>query len=289
MKKIIICGAVLALCLACASDEEGGGAVLIVPEARDPDCGPGNLVAYMDDFDIYYCDAYGGNRRRVTASPRIPKYHPRWSPDGAYIVYETYGVPEGGVFVVPRGGGDPVRIAPYQGRHPVWSPDGRRIAYCHPDGYDIWTVPAAGGEPERLTSRGACFAPVWSPDGKRIYFIGRDLTAATGPYYLWAVNVETGRTVRLWSYPGFYFDLDASPDGRWLACVFAGDGGAPDVWFAETKTGRRYRLTDEAAAESGGGTFAAVHSPSWAEDGSAVFFQSNRSSVAGIYRIDLGD
>ena len=52
---------------------------------------------------------------------------------------------------------------------PAWSPDGRTIAFLREN--HIWSMPAGGGEPRRLTSlpQGAG-APVWSPVGDRIAF-----------------------------------------------------------------------------------------------------------------------
>lgn len=66
---------------------------------------------------------------------------------------------------------------------PVVSPDGERVAFLgrpvgdsgaeedeengEDTGYDLWTIPAAGGEPRRVTSHpGDEGAPVWSPDGR---------------------------------------------------------------------------------------------------------------------------
>ena len=60
-----------------------------------------------------------------------------------------------------------------------WSPDGKYMAYVYqhpaangvPSNYDIFRIPAAGGESEQLDSNpGYDDGPDYSPDGKWIYF-----------------------------------------------------------------------------------------------------------------------
>jgi CubicO group peptidase (beta-lactamase class C family)/imidazolonepropionase-like amidohydrolase/Tol biopolymer transport system component len=64
---------------------------------------------------------------------------------------------------------------------PAWSPDGRRLAYVTwtSEGGHIYTVPASGGEPTRLTrSVGYWIDPVWSADGSSVYAVRSSVTSA---------------------------------------------------------------------------------------------------------------
>ena len=105
---------------------------------------------------------------------------PALSPDGSQVVYVLrtsdaaadaevrtlwrVGVREGEPEQLTRGKAD---VAP------AWSPDGRKVAFLRAeDGPpQIWLLPAAGGEPEQLTTLPlGAGAPLWSPDGSKIAF-----------------------------------------------------------------------------------------------------------------------
>ncbi len=104
----------------------------------------------------------------------------------------------------------------------VVSPDGKHVAYtqgvvdktANRVKYDIWVVPAQGGEPRQLTNgERSSSDPCWSPDGKSIAFVSnRD-----GVAQAWIVGVEGGEPRKL---TNFYTDISGliwSPDGKWMA------------------------------------------------------------------------
>jgi tricorn protease len=85
----------------------------------------------------------------------------------------TYG---GGIWIVGREGGDARRLVvgdPGTASGPLFSPDGSLVAFTgnFDANEDVYIVPAAGGEPRRLTTHPATdVALAWTPDGKRILF-----------------------------------------------------------------------------------------------------------------------
>ena len=69
--------------------------------------------------------------------------------------------------MVPAAGGEATYLT--EGFMPDFSPDGRALLFIRD--LDIWSMPAAGGEPARLTETGGReFWPRFSPDGRQILF-----------------------------------------------------------------------------------------------------------------------
>ena len=290
MKRLMVLGAVIAFCLACGSDEEGDGAVLILSGAGFPDCGPGNILVFGRDGDLYWCDEHGRNVTRITYTPYDWEKNPAWSPDGEYIAYDAYDqeTRTAGIFIVAKAGGEPTQLTTDRGKYAAWSRDGLKVAYNDQENYDIWTVPAEGGEPRRLTTRGYCGEPCWSPDGKRIYFAGPYRKDLLGPVSLWYVNADGGDVTHVWASEEPFYYLALSPGGEWLAAVVDFGPSPYDIWLFDVKSGERYRLTREPGYEGedheprlGAG------SPTWTEDGGRVIFGSDRYNDPGIYEINV--
>lgn len=78
------------------------------------------------------------------------------------------------IYTLPFGGGVPRLITPLAPSYlHGWSPDNKYLAYCadRKGNYDIYIIPAEGGEEIRLTtSEGLDDGPEYSPDGKYIWF-----------------------------------------------------------------------------------------------------------------------
>ena len=106
----------------------------------------------------------GPVKARIIQAPRI-------SPDGRWVAFAALGT----LYRMElRPGAMPQAIAGAAGPayQPNWSPDGKHLAYVTwspADGGQVWSVPATGGKPRRLTADPAYYTePTFSPDGRHV-------------------------------------------------------------------------------------------------------------------------
>jgi len=94
------------------------------------------------------------------------------------------------VYIVPFEGGAPRRITKKSPSYwHGWSPDGKTLAFVgeRNGDFDIYTIPAQGGEETRLTTaKGLDDGPEYSPDGIYIYFNSE----RTGHMQIWRMKAD---------------------------------------------------------------------------------------------------
>lgn len=150
-------------------------------------------------------------------------------------------------------GGEPRQLTfgDYNHLDPSWTPDGAGLIFAanrleerdwHPWHVDLWYMPAAGGEPQRLTpddGKLSCSDGAISPDGRLVAFLGTDPEeSGYGLTGLFVLERSTGSIRRLAADLDRGFvneagtDLPApaggrltwSPDSRWIYGVLSDAG-----------------------------------------------------------------
>ncbi len=112
---------------------------------------------------------------------------PAWSTDAQFIACSG----EGGIYVVPSTGGDPVLVAA-DASAPSWGPDGR-MAFVR--GGDLWVRESDGRERALTLSAETEGDPSWSPQGAWIAFGSN----RAGNWDIWVIAASGGTPVQVTS------------------------------------------------------------------------------------------
>lgn len=140
---------------------------------------------------------------------------PNWSPDGRWFFFNG----GGRIYRLPREGGEPQLVdtgfANRCNNDHGLSPDGLELAISHHaegQGSLIYVLPAAGGVPRQVTSRGPSYWHGWSPDGQTLAYCGQ----REGNYDIYSIPVSGGEETRLTTAPGLDDGPEYTPDGRFI-------------------------------------------------------------------------
>ena len=246
------------------------------PEAQPAVSRDGRTLAVatrQDDFLLVLREVATG--QEVTWSTSSHETAPALSPDGRTVFFVSNALPPNNqLWALPLEAGRPVdkpgRLTEHAGNvsHPAVSPDGRWVAYfvIEDDGArrSVWIVPAAGGQPARVTDGPTDLVPEWTPDGRHLLFV-RD-------GHVWRVPIGEGRAAGpaapVAPEVGDVTSAVGSGDGSLLALVRTGQApDSRDVWvMAADGHGPPRQVTR-------GGRAGRVR---WDGDGSAALFVTGR-------------
>ncbi len=199
------------------------------------------------------------------------------SPDGKQLAVSDNSQEdhESLVYVVPIKGGTPRRITQKSPSYwHGWSPDGKTLAFVgqRNGDFDIYTIPAAGGEETRLTTaKGLDDGPEYSPDGNYIYFNSE----RTGHMQIWRMKPDGSAQEQVFSDDQNNWFPHISPDGKWMVFLTYGADvqGHPenkDVMLRLMSLADK-KITVLAKLFGGQGT---INVPSWSPDSKQVAFVS---------------
>lgn len=220
---------------------------------------------------------------RADADPPLLLRDPTISRTQIAFEYGSY------IWIVSREGGTARRLVTgYDLAYgPHFSPDGSMVAFtANYDGSDdVYVVPAAGGEPRRMTYHGSDAAVGWTPDGTRVLFASNRDSNTDANHLYTAPLRGGGLPVQLPLSMAQYGSY--SPDGTRIAYVpnrqnepfwkgYRG-GQATPIWIANLADSSVVKVP---RAESND------NYPMWIGD--SVYFLSDRDGPITLFSYDLG-
>ena len=236
-----IVAVLLPLLVVQSCSRRGASLELEFHEGTDMEAAPspdGRYLALQLWSHIWILDTGNGKARRLTDAITRPDEHmsPRWSPDGASIVFSSFG----------RTGGSSLCPSPEasRGSSPSTNLTSSRIGLrtAAPSVFwgagrgGLWTVPAQGGSAQKIESEAEeAQSPAWSPDGRWIACIWQGGVA---------VMASDGGSVRQVTKGPADQSPSWSPDGRKLLFL-SPKAGEPQVWSVPVEGGDPIQLTDE--------------------------------------------
>jgi len=235
------------------TDQFGGGAVLLLPNAVDPAVSPqGEWIAFSTigpDKQMRIGIAPLANPDRITlltgeGDGLWGHRYPAWSPDGLTICYAT----QNDLWTVPASGGKarPLSKGGERDSNPAWATSGRHLFFSsrREGTLALWRIAAAGGKPERFTwGTGYDHDPSISTDGSRLAYSTQTAHAA-----LCVRNLITGKEAPF-AGPWDEYMACIAPDGAKVVFSSARFGKDLDLWVQPladgAPAGEPQRLTDE--------------------------------------------
>lgn len=179
------------------------------------------------------------------------------------------------VYVVAAKGGTPRLVTQKAPSYwHGWSPDGKTLAFTgeRNGNFDIYSIPAAGGDETRLTSaEGLDDGPEYSPDGAYIYFNSE----RTGHMQIWRMKADGSQQEQVIHSDSNDWFPHISPDGAWMVYVAYEPGvtGHPANKDVELRLMSMQDKSTRVLAKLFGGQ-GTMNVPSWSPDSKRLAFVS---------------
>jgi serine/threonine protein kinase len=207
--------------------------------------GDGRIVysSGTDHREIWIADSNGKNQRQLTTDGKMSVL-PSVTPDGRYIVYNSFRSGMSEIWRMDIEGGNSKQLTSGGGREPVCLPDGKWVVYesGSSDRLELWKIPLEGGQPLLLTAIPSLSSWALSPDGKllaKLFFSEEEDV----PPKLEVIALEEGQTAEALNIPPTVTRLGWTPDGRAIAYIDT-RGGVANLWAQPLDGGPAKQLTN---------------------------------------------
>ena len=180
---------------------------------------PATLVPYRDYLgsNLEILDVASGNAT-IVHQYRGSFQAPNWTLDGKALIYAQ----EGRLYRFDLATRSPAAIntgfATRNNNDHVLSFDGRMLAISNHLPEDsgaasiVYTVPATGGTPKRITAQGPSYLHGWSPDSRWLVYVGE----RNDEYDIYKIPSGGGEETRLTQAPGLDDGPEYTPDGKYI-------------------------------------------------------------------------
>jgi len=232
--------------------------------------------------DLWAVPALGGQARRLARDANFPS----WTPDGRRVIYVSGPESHRSILEIGADGTAPKTIlasadSSYEIVRVRYAPGGAWISFETTLGA-LYLLPAAGGEPRRLTT---ATSHTWDPTGGRLYFLARHLEGGTRVMTAEVDEVKgelRGEPRTLSWMTGILRNLDVSKDGSHL--VLAELEGSLNLTLLPLKPGGGTPAGPEEILSAGQ---VIDRYPSFSPDGRRIAFTSDRLGPMDIWILDL--
>ena len=276
-----------------------GGEKSIQVTNNPSDCCPawspnGDQIAFMryseKTFSIYVASVLGGSERRVYEGTSSMGAGISWSPDGKSLAFPESSSADPTrstitLLSLADSSTHPLTSPPpgWLDHEPSFSPDGARLTFIRSTvagvSNDVYVMPAAGGQPKRLTfdNRPIMGPPTWTADSKDIIF-SSNRGATTG---LWRISPDDG-TIRPVAGP--------LGDAKWPSIPVKGNSlvyeqysSRANIWRLQLKDANHYEKPPAALVSEKGYKMRPELSP----DEKKIAFESDRLGFWDIWTCDV--
>ena len=210
-------------------------------------------IPAKDDF-VPYRDYIGSNleildvsngTRKIIYTVEDSLQAPNWTKDGKFLIYNR----NGKLYHFDLSKNAPTEIntdfAVNNNNDHVLSFDGKRLGISNHSKDDdnqsvVYTLPASGGVPKRITPKSPSYLHGFSPDNKWLVYTG----GRNGNFDIYKIYADGGDEIRLTDAKGLDDGSEYSPDGKYIYFCSTRNG-LMQIWRMKPDGSEQTQITDD--------------------------------------------